>query len=378
MSLLIIFLILSPGISLVAIAAGFYLPNDKLAYFYAFFRAITIVNLNRSVVLRVVYFLFAIFLLYAVRLSIYQQGPTTSDLNFAITYTLIPFAALLFPSSRDFINALITYSIIASIWGAVQQILMNFGAVDLLLHLLTYPTQVDTDYTFSPWAPFLFRVPGFQLESSQFAFLLSITLALMRIRRECFDKFKAAIIFISVITNGSTAGFGGLLLILLFIEKKKIKSLAIGFVIFSGAFIAAASTGILDSQFEKIQIVFDLLFGSGDLAMQSDRVLGVLSALDKTDLSKLIFGLGLDFYGGNDFFSIMIVGLGFTGVAIALVYYYSFYTPTTKVLIPFMAFYAISNGSMLDPVYHIVFIYQIVVFLESHGWKNCNNYRHKK
>lgn len=378
MNPVIVFLLLSPGLSLISLATGIYLPNDKLVHAFAFCRLLYHGKFKQNILIRVVAFSCAMIFLYALRFLIFDQQPTISDINFAVTFALIPFTALLFDTSRDFVNAIITYAVVASFWGLAQQILMNLGAGMLLQAMITNPFQIAGEYIFSPWAPFLYRVPGFQLESSQYSFLLCFALALMKLRHECFDKTKALLIFISIIINGSTAGFGGLLLIFIFLEKHNYKNLLLTLPILTISLAIASQFELLDSQFDKILLLFDFAQGVSDADINSDRVLGLLSVVDIIKPSDVLFGLGLEFRGGHDFFSLMVVGMGIVGIGIIAVYFVSFYTSGNFFILGLFSFYAISNGSLLDPVYHVAFIYIILIYIEKNDRKINNNHSHAK
>jgi hypothetical protein len=374
----IVFLLLSPGLSLISLTTGLYLPNDKLVHAFAFCRLLYRGKLNQNILIRVVAFSYAMIIFFALRFSIFQQQPTTSDINLAVTFALIPLTALFFSTSRDFVNALITYAAFASVWGLVQQLLMNLGAVNFLQSMLTYPSQVEGGYIYDPWAPFLYRVSGFQLESSQYSFLLCFALALMKLRSECFDKYKAFIIYISIIINGSTAGYGGLLLIFIFLNKHNYKNLLFIIPILTISLAIASSLGLLDDQYNKILLIYYLSQGISDANINYDRVLGLLSVFDVINPLNLIFGLGLEFRGGHDFFSLMVVGMGIVGVSIIAIYFMSFYTAGNVFIFGLFIFYSIANGSLLDPIYCAVFIYLILIYIEKNERKINNNYSHSK
>jgi len=345
---------------------------------FAFCRLLYRGKLNQKILIRVVGFSCAMIIFFALRFSIFQQQPTSSDINLAVTFALIPLTALFFSTSRNFVNAFITYAVFASVWGLVQQLLMNLGAVNFLQAMLTYPSQVEGGYIYDPWAPFLYRVPGFQLESSQYSFLLCFSLALMELRRECFDKTKTLIIYISIIINGSTAGYGGLFLIFIFLKKHNYKNLLFIIPILSISLAIASSLGLLDDQFDKILLIYYLSQGISDANINYDRVLGLFSVLDNIKSLDLIFGLGLEFRGGHDFFSLMVVGMGVVGVSIIAIYFMSFYTPGNFFIFGLFLFYSIANGSLLDPIYCVAFIYLILIYIEKNDRKINNNHSHPK
>ena len=124
------------------------------------------------------------------------------------------------------------------------------------------------------------------------------------------------------------------------------------------------SYGLLDTQIDKVRLLFELLKGVSDANINSDRVIGLLGVFDLITFSDLFFGLGLEFRGGHDFFSLMIVGIGISGVGVLFSYFASFYSKGNILLLTLLFFYSISNGSLLDPIYHAVFLYFILTYLE--------------
>lgn len=353
---------LSPGLSLVALITGFYLPNNDIIYLAAFFRTIFSRKVNHILFLRSAYFSIGIGVIFLVRAT-WDIGPTISDINFLVTYAALPFVALFFTSSKSFVNAFITYAVIVSAYSWIQQVLRNFGGGEVLQHLLTYPTQVATGYIFDIWAPHLYRVPGFQLESSQFSFMLCLALALMYIGDENRGWKKTCLFTVTTLANGSTTGFGGLLIVYLSTKKINIKLL--------GTFIAlilAGSSLYLWTNFIDIQLakIYDAgrLMSADFSSIKSDRIIGFIRLLETNTFIDIILGKGLDFYGGYDIFSISVIGLGIVGFCIWASYFFSFFTRENLLLIYLISFYSISNGALLDPNYHIVFIYMILRYRE--------------
>lgn len=362
LEILIIFLLLSPGLSLIAFITGFYLPNNHIVYSAAFIRAITAEKIDRIIFLRSSYFFVGITIVLLVRsaLGVY---PTISDINFLVTYAALPFVALLFTNSKNFVNAFIAYAVIASTWSWVQQILMNFGGEAILLSLLTYPTQVG-GYVFDAWAPYLYRVPGFQLESSQFSFMLCLALALMYITGERKGVKKIFFFTVTILANGSTTGFGGLIIFYAYTKKISIKSFGVLIALLLICLALYSWTNLIDVQLAKVYDALKVL--SGDFSnVESDRILGFFRVFENISLEGTIFGIGLDFYGGYDFFSVSIIGIGMIGILIWARYLLSFFNRESLLLIYLLFFYAISNGSLLDPNYHIVFIYLILKYRDS-------------
>jgi hypothetical protein len=100
-----------------------------------------------------------------------------------------------------------------------------------------------------------------------------------------------------------------------------------------------------------------------------------ITNLDLTSSDSL---LKLEFRGGHDFFSLMVVGMGIVGIGIIAVYFVSFYTSGNFFILGLFSFYAISNGSLLDPVYHVAFIYIILIYIEKNDRKINNNHSHAK
>ncbi|MBU3546741.1 hypothetical protein [Polynucleobacter sp. MWH-Jannik1A5] len=357
LEILIVFLLLSPGLSLIAFITGFYLPNNHIVYLAAFIRAITAEKVDRIIFLRSLYFFIGITAIFLLRSSL-GVYPTISDINFIVTYAALPFVTLFFINSKSFVNAFLAYAVIASAWSWVQQILMNFGAEGVLLSLLTYPTQV-AGYVFDIWAPYLYRVPGFQLESSQFAFMLCLALALTYMTEERRDWKKICFFTATILANGSTTGFGGLIIVYAYAKKISIKSFGILIALLIMCLAIYSWTNLIDVQLAKVYDAVKIL--SGDFSnFESDRILGFFRVFENSSFEEIIFGRGLAFYGGYDFFSVSVIGLGMIGIFIWASYFFSFFTRESLLLIYLLSFYLISNGSLLDPNYHIVLMYIIL------------------
>lgn len=358
-----ILLLISPSLSLTYYITGIYIPNDKYIYLYSFIREIFQNNFLTNIQKKQIIFFFSIIILYIVGYTKYGRDITISDINFLLTYTLIPSFAKLFGSKEYFKQSVITYAVVACLYGLLQQILLNVGLQNILHTMLTYPAQVESLYVIDSWAPRLFRVPGFQLESSQYAFMLTIAYIILDKSNFNNKKYIRWFFIVSIIINGSTTGY--LALIAYYIFKGTLKSkisslvyLAIIFMILMNANIDSLKTAI-DNQLEKVEVIYEL-FTQGSTQTASERWSGFEYAFSNLpNMGNLFIGYGLNFYGGYDILSVSVIGIGLIGVMITFIYIGSYFSTSGLIILPPLLIFMLSNGSLLDPNYCLIFSYLV-------------------
>jgi hypothetical protein len=219
----------------------------------------------------------------------------------------------------------------------------------------------------------MYRVPGLQIESSQYACLLGFILYLIRAHREFYSKPLEVMLIFSIVINGSTTGYLSLIMAYLLTTRFRGVVLIRALLTITVVSIVVFYAGFFDDQLQKLKLLWMILEGSGEADLSYDRISGFISAINFIELYKLPFGLGLEYRSGHDFFSVTIIGIGILGTLVMVYYIKSFKSDFLAKTLAFYVPYLISAGSLLDPVYEVGFIYIIVVSLESERVNNATN-----
>ena len=376
--IILITLILSPGLSIIYYLSGVYFPNDKIAMILVFFVIISKENISHFLIKKTFIFFALLSICFSIRFFVNNELPTVSDYNILITYTILPFFAAVLAGHLFFLETIKKYAWLAIAVGLAQQILMNIGAESIISSLMTYPAQVTGEYKFDPWAPYLYRVSGLQLESSQYSFLLSFIFFLLRIHKNTTNLILMLAIVCSILINGSTAGYIGLFLSYILTTHISLASITFMMILFSCLTIAAFYFDLLESQIEKINIIYTIITsGLSSAELMSDRVQGILNMLPYFNFMNLTFGMGLMFRGGHDFISVTVLGIGLVGAIVLANLWYSFKPMNSSKILLLLLFFCISTGSFLDPVYEFIFIYFVTFHSKING-KNHNYYSLQK
>jgi hypothetical protein len=368
--LFLCFMLLSPGLSLSYLLFHIYFPNDKLggiiAILYLISKKISRVDARSFVAILLC--VAAMFMVYFMRFIGSGLLFTKSDLNLVVTYLLlVPYITVFLRNPTVFSSSLANFILVDCLWALMQNILINVGRADIPKMLLTYPTQVG-GYSFEAWFPYLYRVPGFSLESSQFAVLLVLYLGLTH-KFAIFkngEKYRGLIIF-TILINGSTAGYLAMIILGIFSKKKNflVDASLIGLIGTLILFFVPAQlyTTISNVSFGKIVTLYNAFQGDFEHQVGMDRITSFMTAFSNFNEYPLL-GKGLAYYDGHDFFSLMIIGNGVIGGVIFICFYgylSGFLDKRKVVLTMIICSYFISNGSMLDAIYTWYLVISVVV-----------------
>lgn len=343
----------TPTYSIVFYLTGKYVPNHIFAYLII----LAIVLSKRSITINPLKLLISMCLImYVVLISTYNSFLNTTTLHFI--FIIFCFCII---NNEVKISSILLRNIvfIQFLIAVTQTFLLNLGFRDFLESLLTYPQQVN-DYYYENWYSIFFRVPGGFKESSQLAAFMVICLFL---NERCnVTKYLGTM---SIFITGSMLGFIGLILFTLI----NVRNYFYKIILVSVSIILAIPLMIW-------RITYSKLFNVQNDELSSDRFYNLYLSLTGYNFS--FFGNGLNFYRGNDFFSIYMPSIGIFGICLLIIYlcyYFSLMKKYNGLVLTFLIFLFI-NGSIQEVPYQFMFILLSAKFIISinkdlYIYENC-------